>query len=163
MTLREEILKNSGVLSEMSIKRVENIQEIIDTPIGTFEIRCDEDDFDINEYGDFNYIYSYIAESDILGWRPNLMAGFAVGFGKDSEGKHAKVFYKEEAAKILDLLAEKLPVGMFDDGIKKCEEQLKTWKEKLGDSEFSRREWPKKFEDILERFKKKHNNSTRRY
>lgn len=169
MTLREEILKNSGAIVEMSIKRTEPIKETIDTPIGTFYIRNDEEDFDINEYGDFDYICSYIKEADIFNWIPRLEPEFVistiiVGFGRDRRGQYAKIFFGKKAAEILDILAEKMPNGMFNKGIEECEKTLKAWKEKKTySSSYTIRKQLEIFGGVLKRFKNKYNNSTREY
>ncbi len=159
MTLREEVIKNSGILLEMPMKRVEHVNEIIRTPLGTFTIKNIFEELEVNN-ADYKGIYEYIEDSTILDWKDQLSYEFmTVYIGYDDDGNYIKKFSGEPAAKILDLIAEKLPVGIFDKGMKECEKILSQFKE---DDELYAKEI-KFYSTLLKRFKEKHNNNTRRY
>ena len=168
MTLREEIVKNSGVLLEMPIKRTELIRETLETPLGTFIFRNPTSDLEIDTASN-KEIYEYIEDATILEWDANLIRDFVdytgnyrIGLGRNKHDEHARVISSKRAEPFMDLLAEKLPVGMFKNGVKKCEERLKYWEEHMSSS-FLANKTTDNLKAILERFKNKHNNGTRWY
>ncbi len=159
MTLREEVLKNSGILMEMPMKRVEYVNEIIRTPLGAFTIKNNLEELEVNT-ANYKGIYEYIKDSTILDWEDQLIYDFmTVYIGYDDDGNYIEKFSGEPAAKILDLIAEKLPVGIFDEGMKECEKILSDLKD---DNELYAKEI-KFYSILLKRFKEKHSKSMRLY
>lgn len=168
MTLREEIIKKSGILLEMPIKRTELIRETLGTPLGTFVFRNPTSELDIDTASN-KEIYEYIEDATILEWDANLIRGlfdytgnYRINLGRNKHDEYARVISGKRAESFMDLLAEKLPVSMFKDGVKKCEERFKYWEEHMT-SDFLADKTISDLKAILERFKNKHNNSTRRY
>lgn len=122
MTLREEILKQVGLLTEMPMKHTEYYDDYIRTNVGMFRLE-NKNEFEVDN-AKFNDILEYIKEGSVKRWLVSSEVSpehYFVTIGSDGNGEPAFEFdeFGDNKAKyIISILIKKLDTNAYNTGMK---------------------------------------------